>query len=322
MATQALMDGRWVTVRGSHLFIKDGQSLDSALAERTGTGAGARADMVSATRVGGKKNGRWVDANGREVKSVRIPPAWRDVKVAPDMAHAKVLATGVDGKGRVQSIYSQVHAEAQATRKFAKVEQLDTKAPAIIKRVRGDALSALDEVAEPAATLALIAATGIRPGSTKDTGGEKQAFGATTLEARHVYTRGDEVHLKFVGKKGVGIDIPVTDRAVAADVVRRAAIDGPHQRLFAVTAMSLLAYAKDVSGGARPKDFRTWVGTTTARRLVAKLQPARSEKEYKGLVRGVAVEVATRLGNTPVVALQSYIDPRVFGRIKYVRGTS
>ena len=56
------------------------------------------------------------------------------------------------------------------------------------------------------------------------------------------------------------------------------------------------------------------MGTSTAREMVAKMKPPRSEKEYKKQVRAVAEAVAKRLGNTPIVALQSYISPTVFAK--------
>ena len=39
-------------------------------------------------------------------------------------------------------------------------------------------------------------------------------------------------------------------------------------------------------------------------------------KEYKGNVKAIAQYVSLHLGNTPVVALQSYINPSVFEPLK------
>jgi DNA topoisomerase IB len=38
----------------------------------------------------------------------------------------------------------------------------------------------------------------------------------------------------------------------------------------------------------------------------------KSQKEYKKMVKDVATIVSKQLGNTPTVALQSYIHPAVF----------
>jgi DNA topoisomerase IB len=65
-------------------------------------------------------------------------------------------------------------------------------------------------------------------------------------------------------------------------------------------------------GGFKPKDFRTLKGTETASQLVAQEPAPKTLKEYKAAVIGVAKKVAAKLGNTPVISLQSYIAPQVF----------
>lgn len=63
------------------------------------------------------------------------------------------------------------------------------------------------KISEPAKLAALIMSTGIRPGSESDTGAKVKAYGATTLEGRHVVTDSEgNTRLQFVGKKGVNID--------------------------------------------------------------------------------------------------------------------
>jgi DNA topoisomerase-1 len=64
----------------------------------------------------------------------------------------------------------------------------------------------------------------------------------------------------------------------------------------------------------KTKDFRTAVGTKTARDAMNSIKSPSSQKEYERAVRSVAKTVSERLGNTPTVALQSYIDPLVFAK--------
>jgi DNA topoisomerase-1 len=156
-------------------------------------------------------------------------------------------------------------------------------------------------------------ATGVRPGSEKDTGAEKQAYGATTLLARHVQVSPTgAVRLKFTGKKGVALDIPVNDPGVAHMLRARAAKGG---RLFDTTDVGLRGYAAGLAGGGyKPKDFRTLRGTLTAAAEVKARNTPRGPADYKRAVRDVATVVAAKLGNTPTVALQSYIDPTVFAK--------
>jgi DNA topoisomerase IB len=54
------------------------------------------------------------------------------------------------------------------------------------------------------------------------------------------------------------------------------------------------------------------LGTKTAMAEVEKLPRPKNEAQYKKAVRVVADVVSKKLGNTPTVALQSYISPTVF----------
>ena len=141
-----------------------------------------------------------------------------------------------------------------------------------------------------------------------------KAYGATTLEGRHVVKTDAGVSLRFVGKKGVPLDLPVEDAALAKALLERAAKSGPNGKLFpAVTDKTLLEHAHTLDGGGfKTKDFRTHVGTATAYALVAARKAPGSMADYKKAVMDVAKEVSRKLGNTPIVALQSYVSPSVF----------
>jgi len=290
-------DGQWK--EGDHPRDKDGKFS-------SGSGGG----MVSVRREGS----RWVAAEGgslpEHVGRLRIPPAWRDVRVSSDPG-AALQAVGRDAKGRRVSVYSEEHSMQAAARKYARVRELSEKFEGMR---RENAAAQRDErTREAADCLALVMGTGVRPGSDTDTGAERQAFGATTLLGRHVVEEGGVTRLRFTGKKGVDLDLPVTDRALSRMLSERAARAGADGRLFNVSDSQLREYTAGLDGGGfRPKDFRTHLGTRTARELVAAREAPRDEKSYRRAVMDVAREVARRLGNTPVVALASYISPTVF----------
>jgi DNA topoisomerase-1 len=157
---------------------------------------------------------------------------------------------------------------------------------------------------------------GVRPGSETDTGAEVHAYGATTLEGRHVVVEGDKVSLRFVGKKGVALDLPVHDADLAKMLVERAEVAGADGQLFPKTsAQALRDYVHGLDGGGfHPKDFRTHLGTSMAASLVAKVVAPTTMEEYKKAVLDVAKAVSKTLGNTPAVARQSYINPVVFSQ--------
>lgn len=242
--------------------------------------------------------------------ALRIPPAWTDVHYSRD-PNADLLVVGRDAKGREQRIYSARFAGSQAEAKFRRIEELNKK----FSEVQKQNAQARRQRPESSDALALVMATGIRPGSSKDTQAAKKAYGATTLEGRHVVVDGDEVRLKFTGKKGVDLDIPVTDPKVAAMLRRRAARAGPTGRLFpGLTAGRLLSHTSSLDGGGfKTKDFRTLLGTKMAQHYVKAAEAPTEARSYKRAVMDVAKKVAAALGNTPSIALQSYIAPEVFG---------
>jgi len=243
-----------------------------------------------------------------------IPPAWTDVRIAAN-PEAALLVTGYDAKGRKQSVYSTSHAARQAAAKFARISELLGKEAEIRQQI-----SAQTQQSEAAMAAKLILDTGIRPGSSRDTKAEKQAYGATTLMGQHIIEDGDGgVRLQFTGKKGVALDIPVRDPSVGRWLLQRKADVGESGRLFVVSDGQLRKYVATLNGGGfKPKDFRTLRGTKLAADLVARGDMPTDIKGYKKQVREVAKQVAEALGNTPTIALQSYIDPTVFSKWRVI----
>lgn len=249
------------------------------------------------------------------IRALTIPPAWTGVRYSPD-PDAALLVVGRDAKGRPQYVYSQKHVDEQSAAKFARIREFRDKWDSMHAQVRADAAQG----DEDAAAARLIFATGLRPGSSADTGAERQAYGATTLLGQHVVRAPDGVRLQFVGKKGVDLDLLVRDREVADDLITRAERAGSEGQLFPqVTEVSLRDYVHSLDGGSfKTKDIRTAVGTRTAEQAMAGVPPPTTLTAYKKAVRAVAEVVSARLGNTPTVALQSYIDPTVFARWRAV----
>jgi DNA topoisomerase-1 len=157
--------------------------------------------------------------------------------------------------------------------------------------------------------------TGIRPGSDADTGAKVKAYGATTLLGQHITVDGSQVRMKFVGKKGVALDLPVGDKDIAKMLVARAKAAGPDGRLFGpVTGGSLLGYVHGSldTGKYKTKDFRTLLANNIAATEIARWKKPESLAEYKKSVLAVAKTVAEKLGNTAAVAIRSYISPAIF----------
>lgn len=285
---------------------------DGKFTEGAGGGGGSR--PAEATKV---TDGKRVTASGaplpEHIQKLKIPPAWTDVRYSAD-PKSDLLVVGKDSKGRPQAIYSDAHWAAAAATKFARIEALREKFPAIKAQNDEARRSRDDKTRDAADCLALIMEMGIRPGSEDDTGAKVKAYGATTLEGRHVLATEDGTFLQFVGKKGVSLNLRVPSDQLAADLRKRAEAAGPDGKLFPnVTDKSLLDHVHSLDGGSfKTKDFRTHLATVEAFKLVAKSAPPKTDKEYKKAVLDVAKAVSAKLGNTPTIALQSYINPSVF----------
>lgn len=249
----------------------------------------------------------FVKASVEDRKRLKIPPAWKDVQVDRSK-DAPLLAVGTDAKGREQRIYSAKHHEKQAAAKFARIRALHDRMPDIDDQLAQDAPDN-----DTAMAALLIRRMGLRPGSDSDTGSEKQAYGATTLKTSHVGVKKDKVSLNFVGKKGVDLSLEIEDSELAAHLNDRMKNRGKDDRLLDTNATKLRQYLSGISPGLKPKDFRTYLGTSVAKELVDSMDPPASEKDYQTKRRQIANRVSSILGNTPTVALESYIAPSVFG---------
>jgi DNA topoisomerase-1 len=226
-----------------------------------------------------------------------------------------LLAIGKDAKGRPQYVYSQRFRDSQSAAKFARIEALEKERPLIEKQLAEKERSKDQNERDHADCARLVMEMGVRPGSDTDTKAKEKGYGATTLEGRHVVTEGENTRLIFTGKDGVHLDLPVDDHRLAANLRDRAEKAGENGRLFGrVRDNTLLDFVHGLDhGDYKTKDFRTLLANQIAAKTIEKMSAPSGEKEYRNSVMSVAREVSSRLGNTPTIALQSYINPTVFG---------
>lgn len=264
---------------------------------------------ASALVQGGESRESWPD----HIKALKIPPAWKSVRISHD-PNASLLAVGVDAAGRRQAVYSKKFAESQSALKFSRIMNLMQEFGGIQKQNEMNRQSTDPVKREHADCTALIMDMGIRPGSDDDTKAKVKAYGATTLEGKHVVADKGQVFLRFTGKKGVALNLPVTDPGLAKSLLDRSKAAGPDGQLFGkITGASLLNYVHGFDGGGfKTKDFRTLLATKTANDMVTQISEPTDAKSYKKAVLQVAKAVSDKLGNTPTIALQSYINPVVF----------
>jgi len=254
------------------------------------------------------------------IHRLAIPPAWSAVWIAPS-ADAHLQATGFDSRGRKQYRYHPAWQHERDQVKFHDMEAFGRAQPPLRRRIE---LGLLDE-GEPlrhrrvlALSLRLLDIGLLRVGSDRYARDNKH-YGLTTLLREQVTVGPDRAVFDYVGKAGKRHRLAIAD-APALDVLAalKRRRQGPRELLVFRAAQSWTRiHREDVnnflraeSGGPfSAKEYRTWNATVIAAATLAALEPRRSRA-----VTVASQAVATALGNTPAVARQSYIDPRVFQR--------
>lgn len=253
------------------------------------------------------------------IEHLGIPPAWTDVWIAP-YANGHIQATGVDAAGRRQYIYHPTWREQKDRIKFDRALALAEALPTARRRVTIDLRSE-----EPTKERALAAGFRMLDTGSLRVGSEQYAtahgsHGLTTLLCSHASVSGSTVHLHFPAKSGQEWDSEITD-ADLASVVRGLKRRGPNARLLAwkaeknwhpITAEELNGYVREQTGGDfTAKDFRTLHGTVAAAVSLAKHGPEPTKSKRARALSAAMKDAAAVLGNTPTIAKNSYVDPRV-----------
>jgi DNA topoisomerase I len=254
------------------------------------------------------------------IHRLAIPPAWTSVWIAPS-ADSHLQATGFDSRGRKQYRYHPAWQHERDQLKFHDMEAFGRAQPHLRRQIeRG-----LDDEAEPlghrrvlALSLRLLDIGLLRVGSDRYARDNKH-YGLTTLLREQVTVRPDQAVFDYVGKAGKRQRLAIGD-APALDVLaplKRRRQGPPELLVFRAAHSWTRIHREDVnnflraeSGGPfSAKEYRTWNATVIAAATLAALEPRPSRAATVA-----SRAVADALGNTPTVARQSYIDPRVFER--------
>ena len=255
---------------------------------------------------------RWIRPKTGQITSpsgMRIPPGWSDVWVTTRKDNP-LQVVGIDSKGRKQSIYSTKHAGKQTAAKFAREKKFEKVYPKLMKQISSDL-----KRKEEAQILYLIAKTGFRIGSNKETFATQKAYGASTLLKSQIKVEGNSVTFDFIGKKGVRIERTIEDPILVSIIAKKFKTRG--DSLFTTTDTHVRDYLHNLDGGApfMVKDFRTRIGTITALEKIREAPPPpipQNETQLKKSMKAIGEMVAKILGNTAAVALSAYIAPEVF----------
>ncbi|HEU5055141.1 MAG TPA: hypothetical protein VFU21_01390 [Kofleriaceae bacterium] len=259
------------------------------------------------------------EATLARIRSLAIPPAWRDVWISLD-ADGHLQAIGRDARGRKQYRYHPRWRSVRDEAKYGRLVEFCRALPRLRRRVARDlACPCLCRDKVVAVVVSLLEKAQLRVGNDEYTR-QNGSYGATTLRDRHARIRGAELELRYRGKGGAERRVSVRDRRLAA-LVRRCR-DLPGQRLFQylddagnpvpITSSDVNEYLREVTGGPfTAKDFRTWAATIASAVLLCDQASEGPQKGRKACVTRVIEAVAAQLGNTPAVCRKCYIHPQV-----------
>ena len=272
----------------------------------------------------------------QRIAELAIPPAWKDVWICP-YGNGHLQAVGVDGAGRRQYRYHDAWRRRRDGEKFERMLEFAACLPALRARcadlLQGDGLTRERVLA---CAVRLLDYGFFRIG-TEEYAEEHETYGLATMRKEHVTvsaSRGagglpphSEVTFDYLAKGGKRRVVSIVDDGVS-DVVRalkRRRGGGPELLAYRdgdewrdITSRDINAFIKELCGQEfTAKDFRTWNGTLLAAVALAVSGAAATTKtgRRQAIVRATR-EVAHYLGNTPAVARNSYIDPRVFDRYR------
>lgn len=253
------------------------------------------------------------------IKSLAIPPAYKNVWICPD-ERGHIQATGLDERGRKQYRYHPKWREVRDETKFARTIAFARALPKIRARTAEDlARKGYPREKVLAAIVQLLEKTAIRVGN-EEYAKQNKSYGLTTMRNRHAKVEGTQVHFHFRGKSGKWHDIDLQDRKLASIIKKMQ--DLPGQSLFqyvddegqthSIESSDVNAYLKEISGEEfSAKDFRTWAGTVSASLALQEFEAFESETAAKSNIVAAIKSVAQRLGNTPAVCRKAYIHPAV-----------
>ncbi|MEJ8573277.1 DNA topoisomerase IB [Microbaculum marinum] len=253
------------------------------------------------------------------IRSLAIPPAYRDVRIAAD-ERAHLQAVGVDDAGRTQYRYHPDWSDVREGAKERRLNAIVSSIGRIRSRIARDARKPVGTREKAlAAVVMLIDRSHIRVGcETYVHSGRSR--GAATLQKRNVLVDGDNVALAFRAKGGLPYSCSMRAPLLARVLSELSELPGGRVfqyrdqsgRRIAVTAPQVNAYLHEIAGTRiTAKDFRALAACAEAGRRLAAIEPADRPTKRRRQIAAVIDDVAEILGNTPAVVRKNYVHALV-----------
>ncbi|MFF3224024.1 DNA topoisomerase IB [Nocardia suismassiliense] len=254
------------------------------------------------------------------IKTLVIPPAWRKVWICPH-ANGHVQAVGIDAAGRRQYLYHEQWRRERDEEKFDRVLELAARLPEVRRQVRADlGERGLSKHRAEAVAIDLLDRGVFRVGG-EEYAEENGTRGVATLLREQVRLSGDEMLFDYPAKGGIRRRVRIREPVVANAIraMRRCPAESSRLLVYRNGTGYRELHADDVNLRFKElaccecsaKDLRTWQATVLAAADFASAERPESKRGRKAVEKKVMEDVAAALGNTPTVARNSYVDPRV-----------
>ncbi len=253
-------------------------------------------------------------AERERLEKMGVPPAYEKVWMCP-LPNGHLQATGLDQRSRKQYRYHALWSQHRAGNKFDRLVEFGHCLPAIRERVARDLKAPPgDPRFALAAAVMLIDRLHLRVGN-EEYARENGSYGALTLRNKHIRLRDGEIRLDFKAKSGQRVRRSLKDRRLLRILERASDLPGaelltwvdPMGHVHTLSSTQLNAYLDEADGddslAFTAKTFRTWAGTLAAFE--------RAGQGDRPKIKDLAEAASQRLHNTPTVAKQAYIHPRV-----------
>jgi DNA topoisomerase-1 len=257
------------------------------------------------------------------IKSLRIPPMWRDVTI-DTACDAIQTACGYDAKGRQQCLYSAKHIQKARKRKYCDLIKFGEQLP----KIQGDISKYLEAQRWTknkviSIILRIVMCCSFRLGTLKYEN-ENESYGITTIRKRHISfnNTNKEASISFIGKKGVLNECQVCDPKISHLLKQLYDIKKSDDHIMMYQQGNEWIHIKhtDVNDFLHgygetftSKDFRTFTSNTLIIDLLRnaehpnKLPPTKRKKQLNAAI----LQVASIVHNTKAVCQKDYIDPEI-----------
>ena len=251
------------------------------------------------------------------VNSLTIPPAYDDVKIFYD-ANPKILFQGFDSKGRLQQIYSEAHKKKSMKKKFCHVLDFGKVLPRIkadiAKHMKANIFTT-DKII--AIILRIVISCSFRIGNLKYQR-LYGSFGISNILKSHISRKGSNLHIEFIGKKGVVNQCLIKDTQLVSEINKLITTKKSNDYVFThkkngdntvITALEINKWLKEYNVNTTTKHFRTWdtniLFIEYMRKSVDPINLTRIQR--KKIVSDGMKVISCQINNSPTVCRKEYL---------------